>query len=254
MTKTLIVNADDGNLTPGVTRAILDCYDRGILSSMTWMVNLPQDEAQVNAVTARKGLGVGLHLNLTFGTPVSKPESVRSLLTPEGQFRKVGLQLAKLPLAADARKEYRAQIEKFRKIFNRLPTHLDTHHQVHDHPFYLALLADISNDYKRPLRRSKLLAETLSYDFHFLTTDFLWGDLDPAGYWRKAKLENTLKNLPDGVSEIMCHPGRNDKDLQAVSSFTTGRAEEAALFAQPAWRKFLQAQGIRLSHFGLCYT
>ncbi len=254
MTRTLIVNADDGNLTPGVTQAILDCHDQGILSSTTWMVNLAHSARRVREVKARPNLGVGIHLNLTLGQPVSDPKDIPSLLTEEGCFRKVGLQLERLPCAAEVRDEYCAQISQFKKYFGRLPTHLDTHHQVHDHPFYLAILAEIANQYKRPLRRSKLLADTASYDFHFVTTDYLWGDLNPAGYWRRPKLENILRHLPQGIHEVMCHPGYNDKDLHAVSSFTSGREEEMKLLADPALRVFLKKQDIKLSHFGVCYN
>ena len=169
MSKILIVNADDGNLTPGVTQAIFDCHDRGILSSTTWMINLPHSASRVREAKSRSHLGVGVHLNLTLGEPVSDCSEIPSLVTEEGRFRKVGPQLESLPHSAEVRLEYRAQIEKFKQLFGRLPTHLDTHHQVHDHPFFLTILAEIANQYKLPLRRSKLLAESTSYDFHFLT-------------------------------------------------------------------------------------
>lgn len=254
MTKILIVNADDGNLTPGVTQAILDCHDRGILSSTTWMINLPHSASRVKEVKSRANLGIGIHLNLTLGEPVSDRTEIPTLLTGEGRFRKVGPQLEKLPLAAETRLEYCAQIEQFYRFFGRLPTHLDTHHQVHNHPFYLTILAEIANRYKLPLRRSKLLAELTSYDFHFLTADYLWGDLDPDGYWRRPKLESVLSHLPKGINEVMCHPGHNDQDLQALSSFTTGRDEEMKLFSDPALRVLLEKQSIQLSHFGVCYN
>lgn len=252
--KKLIVNADDGNLTAGVTQAILDCHDTGILSSTTWMINLPHSARRVKEVLSRKHLGVGVHLNLTLGNPITEPKKIPSLLSEDGKFRSVKLQLGNLPRSREVHLEYRSQIERFRRLFGRLPTHLDTHHQVHDHPFFLSVLADIANDYQLPLRRSKLLLETSSYDFHFLTSDYLWGDLNPSGYWQRLKLENLLRDLPTGIHEIMCHPGRNDKDLQAVSSFTVGREEEMKLLADPALRVLLGKHSIELSHFGVCYN
>ena len=252
MPKTLIVNADDCNLTPGVTRAILDCHDHGILSSTTWIVNLPHDEKTVKALKARKRLGVGIHLNLTLGRPVSPEAAVASLLAEDGCFRKAGIQLEHLPRPAEVRAEYGAQIEKFKKIFGRLPTHLDTHHQIHDHPFYLVIASELANERNLPLRRSRLLVEKASYDFHFTTADFLFGDLRPEGHWHKAQLEETLKALPEGISEIMCHPGENDAALKAISSFTAGREEEWQLFRAGHWRAFLARCGITLAHYGLC--
>src|SRR3989338_7288177 len=112
----LIVNADDCNLTPGVTQAILDCHDRGILTSTTFMINLPVEPVTVRALLRRKKLGVGIHLNVTLGKPISEPSQIRSLLS-EGHFRKVQEQTKKLPKAAELAREYQGQINRFRKIF-----------------------------------------------------------------------------------------------------------------------------------------
>jgi len=254
MTKRLIVNADDCNLTDGVTGAILDCHDHGILSSTTWMANLPAKPAHVRKVSARKKLGVGIHLNLTLGVPVSESTVIPSLLSEEGRFRRVHLQLSNLPSAADVRMEYKAQIERFRKIFGRLPTHLDTHHQVHDHPFFLTVVIQTAGFFDLPIRRSKLFDDKIAYDFQAQSPDSVLGDLNPAGYWRKESLLSTLRTLKEGTHEIMCHPGKVDQDLKALSSFTRGRDDEWRLFRQSGLRAVLARLGIELTHYGLCYT
>ena len=84
--------------------------------------------------------------------------------------------------------------------------------------------------------------------------DFFFGNLSAEGYWRKEPLETILKNLPEGISEIMCHPGYVDKDLKAISSFTTGRELERQLFSSPSIKDLTLRSGIQLSHYGLCYT
>ena len=83
-----------------------------------------------------------------------------------------------------------------------------------------------------------------------LTPDFFFGNLSPAGYWTREPLETILKNLPAGVSEIMCHPGRHDKALEAVSSFREGRQKEWQLLRDPSLRKLAERSGIVLAHFG----
>ncbi len=253
MSRLLIVNADDCNLTPGVTRAILECHDKGILSSTTFMINLPVERSTVRELHKRKNLGVGIHLNVTLKNPISKPASVKSLLSPDGKFRKVGEQTTELPKAGELEREYQAQIDLFKKVFGHRPTHLDTHHQVHDHPFFFRVLNDLAIKNKLPLRRSKQLLAKPRFKLA-ASTDYMFGNLTVEGYWRKAPLETTLANLPQGVSEIMCHPGYNDADLRAISSFTVGRPEELRLFSAPAFRKQLQTHSIRLAHFGMCYT
>ncbi|MBI2164629.1 MAG: ChbG/HpnK family deacetylase [candidate division NC10 bacterium] len=59
----LIVNADDFNLTEGVTRGILEAHRCGIVTSTTVMVNLPGLERSRDLVREASHLGLGLHLN-----------------------------------------------------------------------------------------------------------------------------------------------------------------------------------------------
>lgn len=246
----LIVNADDCNLTPGVTHAILDSHDHGILTSTTFMANLPIQKETLRQILKRKNLGVGIHLNVTFGKPVSRPSRIKSLLTPDGFFRKVQPQVSRPPEAGDLAAEYQAQIDHFTVAFGRNPTHLDTHHQVHDDLFFLKVLAQVAKKNGLPVRRSKSMRVVPG----LRTPDFFFGNLSPAGYWTPGPLETILKNLPPGVSEIMCHPGRHDRELEAVSSFRKGRQKEWRLFRSSRLRKFVLDSGIVLSHYGLCYT
>lgn len=254
MKRVLIVNADDCNLTRGVTEAIFDCHDHGILTSTTFMINLPVERKTVKEIKKRRTLGVGLHMNVTFQKPVSKPGTVRSLLGAGNVFRKVGEQTSKLPRLNELLREYQAQIDLYKKIFGSKPTHLDTHHQTHDHPFFLRAVLAAAARNKIPVRRSKLMLRADFQKPKVQSTDFFFGNLTTEGYWRAESLETVLRNLPYGVSEIMCHPGKNDAALAKVSSFRRGRAVEYGLFRSPAFRRQVQSQGITLSHFGLCYT
>ncbi len=250
MKRIAIINADDCNLTPGVTDAILKCHDQGVVSSTTWLANLPFSDNAVRAVLKRKGLGVGIHLNVTLGSPVSPATKVKSLVEPDGRFKKLPRQMGKLPALNEVIFEYTAQIEKFKQIFGCLPTHLDTHHQVHDHPLFFKAFTRIASRYDLPVRRSCLM---LSRKEKLKTTDFFFGNFTPAGYWRKNPFETLIRNLPEGISEFMCHPGYNDKKLRAVSSFTSGRKEEMQLLSSRRLRDFLKEQEVELKHFGLGY-
>ena len=66
--KVLIVNADDFGLTAGVSRGILEANRNGIVTSTTLLVNRELPPAQLEELKA-SGLGVGVHLNLTLGSP-----------------------------------------------------------------------------------------------------------------------------------------------------------------------------------------
>ena len=76
--KVLIVNADDFGLTAGVSRGILEAGGRGIVTSTTLLVNRDIPPAQIEELQVSE-LGVGVHLNLTLGAPVSDPREVGQL-------------------------------------------------------------------------------------------------------------------------------------------------------------------------------
>ena len=77
--KRLIVNADDFGRAPGVNQGILDAHTHGIVTSTTVMINYPDAPAGIERAQAdAPDLGLGLHLNLTSGPPISAPEDIAS--------------------------------------------------------------------------------------------------------------------------------------------------------------------------------
>ena len=250
MRRFLIVNADDCNLTEGVTSAILDCHDHGILSSTTFMMNLPISQKAVRELKQRKNLGVGIHLNVTLGRPVTDPKKIRSLLQGPGDFRKYAEQTSKLPKASELVLEYQSQINLFKKVFGRNPTHLDTHHQLHDAAFFFHALVEVAKKNRLPIRRSRLTRARSSFPH----TDFFFGNLRPREHWTPEPLETLLQHLPEGVSEIMCHPGKNDPQLRAASSFTTDREVEWKIFRDKKWRRLLQEHQIKLGNYAAAFN
>ena len=247
----LIVNADDCNLTAGVTRAILECHERGIVSSTTWISNLPANQEMVKLVI-RSGLGVGVHLNVTLGKPLSKLADVGSLINSDGSFKKKSDYLKSPPEAQDLAHEYFQQILMFEKIFGKAPTHLDTHHQMHDEPDFMRVLAQVAREKKLPIRTSALMQKV---DFQkrypgLVTTQMLCGDLDAHAFWTEEKFDKTVSELPAGVTEIMCHPGVLDDELRKITSMTVTREKEYRFFSTPSLKKVLERHKICLIHFG----
>ena len=72
--KRLIVNADDFGRSPGINRGILEAHLRGIVTSTTVMVNCPAAALGLErALAEAPDLGIGLHITLTAGRPLSPP-------------------------------------------------------------------------------------------------------------------------------------------------------------------------------------
>src|SRR5580658_3601299 len=85
MAARLILNADDFGLTRGINRAIAELHANGALTSATLMANGPAFEDAAAIARKRPTLGVGCHVVLTDGIPVSHPSDVPSLLGPDGK-------------------------------------------------------------------------------------------------------------------------------------------------------------------------
>lgn len=247
--RALIVNADDWNLTGGVSRGILEAHRQGIVTSTTALVNLPPDEASLAELRAAPALGVGLHLNLTWGRPLSPPEAVPSLVDDEGHFRRDPRAVTARAKPMEARQELEAQIEAFETLFGRRPTHLDSHHHLHRYPPLEEVVLDLALTAGLPLRSQDPGFRDQLRGLGVPTPDHFVGDVGAEPYWTVSRLLDTLAGLGEGVTELMCHPGRYDETL-AWSRYGPQREAELAALADPEVRATAERLGIQLLHFG----
>ena len=90
--KRLIINSDDYGRTPEISRGIREAYLHGVVTSTTCMMNIPTTAEDI-AIALREApaLGMGVHLVLTMGHPISASESVPSITDKNGQFFKYRL-------------------------------------------------------------------------------------------------------------------------------------------------------------------
>ncbi|MBI4588116.1 MAG: ChbG/HpnK family deacetylase [Candidatus Rokubacteria bacterium] len=246
--KRLIVNADDFGLTAGVSRGILEAHRKGIVTSTTMLVNREVDPALVEELKG-SDLGVGLHLNLTLGTPVSDPTRVPSLVDGEGAFIRDAREAAARATADEARIELGTQIDAFRKLMGRFPSHLDSHHHVGRHAPIQGLIFDFARALKLPVRSPDDRVRAAARRLKLRTPDHFFGESGPEPCWSAERLLAQLASLPDGVSEFMTHPGYFDRDL-AYSRYGRQREEELRGLTDPAVREAVVARGICLCHFG----
>ena len=87
--KKLIVNADDFGLTEGVNRAVIEGHVHGIITSASLLANGAAFGSAVAMSKSYAKLGVGVHLNLTEGRPVSAPSEIPSLANSQEFFRRL---------------------------------------------------------------------------------------------------------------------------------------------------------------------
>ena len=277
----LIVNGDDFGISEGVNRGIVEAHRRGVLTSATIMANLPALEHAVRLWREHPTLGVGIHLNLTRGAPILPPGRVPTLVGPEGCLLGLKRLLTRMSLGRiDARQvesELCAQVEKVMEAGIR-PTHLDSHHHVHAHPFLHQIVVRVALRYgirgvrcpaelgpgemlRRAgtlIRRHHLGTAALSAVGALLRRRVRQAGLVAPDHFRglllgmaftAQDLHDLLRALPEGSTELMCHPGHADRELSQRTSYTTGRELELEALLDPAGRALVDRAGIRLGSY-----
>jgi predicted glycoside hydrolase/deacetylase ChbG (UPF0249 family) len=241
----LIVNADDFGMTPGVSAGILLAHRHGIVTSTTVLVTADINREQL-AAALDGGLGLGVHVNLTLGRPITRGAS---LVGEDGRFVRDARRAAARAEAKDVEREIEAQLERFVALTRRTPTHLDTHHHVGLHPPVDEVVLRAARRFGVAVRSQTAHARARARTAALRTPDHFFGESGPAAYWTTARLRQVLKMLPPGVSELMAHPGQFDEAL-AGSRYGRQRETELVGLGGSEARAAAAALGIRLCHFG----
>ncbi len=247
--KRLIVNADDFGRTPGVSDGILEAHRNGIVTSATVMVLERAAPAGIRqSIERAPRLSLGLHFVLTGGgAPAAAPVSVPAL-APGGRLVRRAEELpAELP-AEEIHRELRAQIAIFEALTGRPPSHLDSHHHVALHASVEPVFAQVARERRLPVRaasaraRDALRQAGLAVPDHFLESFYSEGATTE-------NLRSLLSRLPEGASELMCHPGYADRALLAGSSYAKEREREVEILCDPGLPALLQKHAIELIGF-----
>jgi predicted glycoside hydrolase/deacetylase ChbG (UPF0249 family) len=252
MAPRLIINADDFGLTPGINRAIAELHRAKVLTSATLMATGPAFEDAVAIARANPTLGVGCHIVLTDGVPALPPQSIPTLLGPDGKtFRPSFVDFIQALLRGKIRedeieREALAQVQKLQRAGINI-THLDSHKHTHLFPAVVRPLLRIAErcsirairypfeqswslalDHGNRIRRLqvKLLGRLKTYferqpqirDAHVLATDGTIG-ISATGNLYGKTLHEILHAMPaEGTFELCCHPGYNDSDLDRITT------------------------------------
>ena len=244
MTRRLIVNADDWGLTRGVSEGILAAHRHGIVSSTTVLATANLDRELV-ARLRDSGLGAGLHVNFTLGSPLTRG---RSLVDGDGRFVRDARRAAARVSAADTRAEVTAQVERFQSVMKRKPTHLDSHHHVGLHSPVREVLLEVARALDIPVRSQDGAARARARSAGLRTPDHFFGESGPGAYWSLDCTVRHLRELPAGTSEFMCHPGWCDAEL-AYSRYGRQRETEMIGLGGAPARATAAALGIALCTF-----
>jgi hopanoid biosynthesis associated protein HpnK len=286
--KRLIVNADDFGYTRSVNLGIVRVFLEGIVTSTTIMANGAAFNDAVEHAKANPELGIGCHLVLVGGQSVAAAKNISSLADAEGNLPATLPVLVK-KLSAGAIKpeeiavELRAQISKAISAGIQ-PTHLDSHKHTHSHPRVMEQVARVAEEFGiRRIRKpfedfgslialafrngsrwwsrnaTAILAHAAApafrriiHDHHLVTPEHFWG-VAATGTLNRGAILSMISSMPEGVSELMCHPGHCDRELeQSNTRLKQEREWELEALIEPGVRAALKQQHVELiSYRGL---
>lgn len=266
MSRYLIINADDMGFPEGTVEATADLFRRGIVTSASVMVNQPFWPQAASLLREHPEWDAGVHLVMNEGRPVLPLKDVRSLVDRGGNFRNSWGLLSRYPTISHAQleAEWRAQIEKYIADTGRPPSHLDFHcHYPYVFAAWFRLSVDLAQEYGQiPVRvpfddaleqkAAELAARYPGFPAWFVVwlgrryremvdqralarTEYWESGFSQNGARTTAHLLDILDQLPEGVTEVLCHPG------------TEGwRAEDYEALRDPVVLERIEVLGIEL--------
>ncbi len=265
--KYLIVNADDLGICEETNRAIERCHREGIVTSASLMANMPAFAHAVEQTIANNPkLGIGLHLCLSSGRSVRAASELPLLVDQGGVFHRGFVSLYRAT-AGRHRESILAQIEsEFEAQFRRAVDagvrldHVDSHRHVHMIPGIYAIAARLAQRYGCRVRNADERLQWTARSVARLPRSLCNGNLVKklvlsrmdsandarrqdsssaerflgivhAGLMTIPTLLHYIHQIPDGVTELLSHPGLTAPNVQAG-----GYSQVDARFLLSPWR------------------
>jgi len=209
----LVVNGDDFGLSSGVSEGILEAHRHGIVTSTSLMVRRPAAAEAAQLVSDYPQLSVGLHFEEDDSADLDDP--------------------------AQARRAFLDQLERFRELTGRNPTHVDSHHHVHSSRDRMRTFRELVKPLGVPLRRDGRVAYIGGF----------WAQWESGVTDLKHVTRPFLRHLVDtevggGFTEMAWHPARVRGEFS--SSYQDERAVELKTLTDPGLKEELEATGVVL--------
>jgi chitin disaccharide deacetylase len=230
LSRVLIVNADDFGRSAGINVGVIEAHEHGIVTSASLMTRWPAAVDAASYVRGGAPLDLGLHVDLGEWVYTEKGWASR-------------YEVASLDDESAIHEEVMRQLATFRALTGREPTHLDSHQHVHRHEPARSTLLELAARLGVPLRDH---AERVRHCGDFYGQDSRGLSL-PNGV-TVGRLLQLLHELPNGVSELGCHPGRGSDHN---SPYVAERELEVETLCDAAVRVAVAAEGIELASFAV---
>ncbi len=245
----LIVNADDFGFSQPINEGVCEAHGKGIVTDASLLVRSPYAQNALE-MAQKAGLPVGLHID--FVTPFAQSQAPE--FGPNGRLlhelfnREYKKKIRGLFTSAELikiRQEIRKQIEDFRQMAGRLPSHLDYHFGLHFLPDVMAIYLFVAEEYNLPVRWGVQYAgcNPLVLAPARLCDRFRGREQGSVDLFL-----SLLQEHWHGVLEILCHPGRFTPEGLA-DGYNREREYELQALTHPGLKAEIEAMGIELVNY-----
>ena len=259
----IIVTADDFGAAIAVNEAVEIAHRDGILTAASLMVAGAAADDAVARARRLPALGVGLHIVLADGAPVLPPERIPALVGADGRFPAGMLRTAfAIAFNPAARRQMEAEVSAQFAAFaaTGLPLdHVNAHKHFHLHPMIATAILRAGRRHGLKAIRvpvepgagmvmnwwSGLLGRRLRRAG--LTVNDRVVGLVASGSFDASRMCAALESLPEGLTEIYCHPATADAWPGSAPGYRN--RDELAGLIDPQVRAALIASGAECGTF-----
>ena len=224
----VIVNADDFGHSSAVNRGVIHAHEHGIVTSASLMVRWPAAMEAAEYARNRPSLSLGLHLD--FGEWVYKDKDWKPVY-----------HVVQLDDARALCNEVSSQLASFRTLTGRDPSHIDSHQHAHLREPARSVVLEAALEVRAPVRDCD---PEIHYCGHF------YGQTEEGSPYAEGITSDTLieimSQLPPGITELACHPG---KGQVPNTTYSDERAKELKTLCNLKVRSALIELGIELCSF-----
>ncbi len=271
--KRIIINADDYGLCDSVSKGIIDCYNKGLVSDFSFIINPDSFHHSLKLIKENNIKSCGIHFNITMGNTAFSPKAFIS--DNNGHYYPVKRHLMNYA-AGNLKPEI--VYEELKMQYDLLVhegihiTHFDTHQNIHILPPVYKAIKQLSNEHGNiPIRipqekldisyRYKIsnLKRILIFNFFSLLiksqskngtpVKAIGGDFFNNPNPVKV-LDNICKQIPSNsynLFELAVHPGYYSDDILKYDPYAREREIELSHLLVPD--NYFKKNNIQLCNF-----
>jgi predicted glycoside hydrolase/deacetylase ChbG (UPF0249 family) len=208
--KKLVISADDFGISVEANANILYLAKNRKIDRVAVMINAVEISAKNTAELKKMGLKLDIHLDM----PASGKG--RGILRRSFMFLYHHLKSGR-----EIENEWKSQIEKFQDIFGKNPDGLNSHQYVHFFPPYFKITVKLCKKYNIHylrfgtagiIKKRNSVSQVLHHLHQKNKRTFNASELQSSNFlasldWFQ-NINNFPNGLPDGKTELICHPER----------------------------------------------